>query len=306
MGPIDLCGDGSVRLTAGTGSGYTYQWKNGTLNVGQGGNVFDTDTTGNFKAVVTDPSTGCVDSTPDVQVTVYSRPAGTLTPGDTAFCEGGVVTLTVATADTGLGYRWKRGATTIPQASADFLEINETGVYTVVMTRNHLQGCSDTTTEVTVTVYPTPTPDITWDGLTLQATTGYDSYQWNTGGQGIAGATNSDFVPTSDGGYSVTVVDSNGCSTTSPVYNVTVGIGQVAAAAMPVKIYPNPSTGLVYIEAPEPVQLILSGMDGKILLREEGTTTIDIGNYADGIYLLRITDRNGMPVRTERLMKAPR
>jgi len=304
-GPVDICENDTVTLTAGSGTGYSYQWKNGGANVGTG-NIYAAYATGSYKVVVT--GTGnCMDSTQEVAVTVYSRPSGTLAPGDTAFCEGGVVTLGVSTTDTGLSYRWKNGSATIPLATADFLEVHETGVYTVVLNRTHITGgCADTTAAVTVTVHPTPEPDVTWDGLTLHADGGYASYQWNTGGQGIAGATDSTFQPAADGGYSVTVADGNGCSATSPVYNLTVGISGITMTAAQVQVYPNPSGDIVHIAAPQTVHVFLSSMDGKVLLQQQDVRAIDISPYADGVYLLKITDRNGAVIRTDRLVKALR
>jgi len=302
LGPVDICEDDSVTLTAGSGTGYSYQWKNGGTNVGTGGNTYTAHTTGNYKVVVTGTG-GCKDSTQAVPVTVYNRPSGVLTPGDTAFCEGGVITLSVSTTDTGLSYRWKNGAATISLATASFLEINETGAYTVVLSRSNTTGaCSDTTPAVTVTVYPLPAADIAWDGLILHTNGGYAGYQWSTGGQPVAGATDSTFQPVADGGYAVTVTDSNGCSKTSPVYNITVGINDLTAAGMQVRVYPNPSDGTVHIAAPVPVNVTLSGMDGRLLLQQAGATIIDIGGYAAGVYLLRISNTDGVIIGVERII----
>jgi len=305
-GPVDICEDDSVTLTAGSGTGYSYQWKNGGTNVGAGSNTYAAHMTGSYKVVVTGPG-GCKDSTQEVSVTVHNRPSGVLAPGDTAFCEGGVVMLAVQTQDTGLTYRWKNSSATIPLATADFLEVNETGVYTVVLSRTNTTGaCTDTTPAVTVTVYPLPAADITWDGLTLHAIGGYAGYQWRTGGQPVAGATDSTFQPAADGGYSVTVTDSNGCSATSAVYNVTVGVDDPAAAGMRVRVYPNPSDGMLHIAAPGPVNITLSSMEGKLLLQQAGATAIDLGSCAPGVYLLRISDAGGTVIRTERVVRQER
>ena len=296
------CAGDSVVLTAGQGTGYNYQWKNGSSNVGTNSRTYGAVTTGDYKVVVTDGATQCKDSTGAVTVTVLSRPSVTLTPGDTSFCEGGVVTLEVSTQDTGLTYVWKNDQAVVPLATASFLEINSTGVYRVIVGRSAVSGCEDSTNTVTVTVHPLPVVSTTWDGAVLHATPGYASYQWNTGTQGIAGATDSTFEPSSNGDYSVAVVDSNGCTGTSQLHNVTLGIGSTSPAAA-VHVYPNPSDGIVYISSPVRVDALLLSLDGRLLQRYEDAREINLGSYNAGIYLLRITDAQGMPVHHERIIK---
>ncbi len=306
-GPVDICEDDSVILTAASVSGVDYQWKDGTTNVGMNMNTYTAGATGSYKVVVTNNSTGCSDSTAPMDVFVYSRPVVLLEPGDTSFCNGGLVLLEVVSPDTGLTYRWKNSSTTISLATAYFLEITETGVYSVVVGRSQVTACEDSTNEVTVTVHPLPVVDITWDDVLLHATPGYDSYQWNTGGQGIAGATDSTYEPSSNGGYSVTVTDENGCSSTSPVYNVTnVSVGDLVAVGAQIQIYPNPANDVVYIVAPVPVTVILSSMDGRLLQQQTNVHMLNIGGYADGVYLLRIMDADGINVRTERIVRQSR
>jgi N-acetylneuraminic acid mutarotase len=302
-GPTDVCSGDSVVLTAGAGTGYAYQWKNGTSNVGSGNDQYVAYSTGNYSVVVTDGSTGCKDSTQEVSVIVHSRPVVTLTPGDTAFCEGGVVTLEVATADTGLTYVWKNNGAIIPLASAYFMEVDETGAYRVIVGRSQINNCEDSTNEVTVTVYPLPVVNLTWDHADIHATPGYASYQWYSGGQPIAGATDSVFHPNTNGGYSVMVTDANGCSAMSPVYNVTVGVDDVTMVATMVRVFPNPTAGEVHVEAPIPVNLMLTGIDGRLLQQHTDGRIIDMRTYPAGVYLLRITNSNGMFIRNERIVK---
>ncbi len=304
-GPVDVCSGDSVTLTAGSGTGYTYQWKEGLMNIGSGGNIYVGYTTGNYKVVVTEGSTGCTDSTQAVEVTFYNRPSGVIIPGDTAFCEGGKVTLSVSSTDTGLDYRWKKETQTISLATADFLEITETGAYSVVLTLAQVPGCADTTPAATVTVHPLPAPGITWDGETLHTDDSYASYQWYTGSQAVAGATDATWQPTADGGYSVAVTDSNGCSSTSSVYQANnVGVADMHALATQVRIYPNPSNGIVHIVSPVSVSISVFSPEGKEMIRTAAASYIDLNGLAGGLYLLRIKDASGGLIKTEKLIKA--
>ncbi len=303
-GATEVCTGETVILTATGGSGIDYQWKDGATHVGVNANSYMASVTGSYKVVATNSSTGCSDSTTPVDVFVYDRPVASLDPGDTAFCNGGLVTLEVESQDTGLTYLWMNAGTMIPLASAYFLEITETGVYTVVVGRSSVPGCEDTTNEVAVTVHPLPVVNITWDGVLLHATPGHSSYQWLTGGQGIAGATDSIFEPTSDGGYSVAVTDDNGCTATSAVYNVTkVSVAEIALSRQ-ASAYPNPASSVLYVRAEIPVQATLSTADGRSLLMQSGEKilTFDLEGYPDGLYILRITDGKGMYIRNEKIM----
>src|SRR5690606_22956932 len=227
-------------------------------------------------------------------------------PGDTAFCDGGRVVLEVASLDTGLTYRWKDGSATIPMASASFLEISETGVYSVVVGRSQVANCEDSTNEVAVTVHPLPVADITWDGALLHATPGHASYQWHTGGQPVPGATDSVYAPLSAGGYSVTVTDDNECIETSPVYNVTLDVDDLVALNRQIAVYPNPAGQTVYIASPVAVSVSLSSAAGKLLLRKDNVQKIDLGHFAEGVYMLRIMDQNGALIRYEKLIRSNR
>ncbi len=302
-GITDVCAGDSVLLTA-SGVNYNYQWRNANAVVGTGLH-YVAYTSGSYYAIATDPASGCSDTTQDVEIRVYDRPVVSLPQGDTSFCIGGLVVLDVHSQDTGLTYVWKRDEVVVPLATADFLEVDETGVYKVIVGRAAVSACEDSTNEVAVTVHDLPVVNVTWDGIELHATPGYASYQWSTGGQGIPGATDSVFTPSTNGGYSVKVIDVNGCENTSSVQNLTdVGVLNVSVlTADALDIYPNPSSGVVYIKSPVRVDVMLFTADGRLLQRITEAHQVDLGGYADGMYLLRVMDENGLPVRNERVIK---
>ena len=62
------------------------------------------------------------------------------------------------------------------------------------------------------------------------------------------------------------------------------------------KVYPNPSTGIFNISAQENVTIEVYDLVGKQIKTQEvpvGTSTIDISNYASGVYLLKATNTKG-------------
>ena len=63
-----------------------------------------------------------------------------------------------------------------------------------------------------------------------------------------------------------------------------------------IAIYPNPSTGIFNISAQENVTIEVYDLVGKQIKTQEvpvGTSTIDISNYASGVYLLKATNTKG-------------
>src|SRR5690606_33220077 len=101
------------------------------------------------------------------------------------------------------------------------------------------------TNELMITVHPLPVVNTNWDGAVLSATSGFSSYQWYSGGQAIPGATNDAYTPQSEGVFHVTVTDGNGCSNSSPAFIVKLGLDNLQFAQDKIRIYPNPTTGMV-------------------------------------------------------------
>ncbi len=300
-GPAAFCDGDSVILDAGQGSGWSFAWKRDSAPVGGNTAAYSVTLPGNYHVTVTDGNS-CSDST-SADVTVYGRPSLTVTPSDTAFCQGGSVTLQSATADTGLSYQWKDDNGIISNATAHFLQITQSGHYYVVAGSLHAGNCMDSSGIATVTVHPLPEPTIGWDGSELHTESYYSTYQWYIDGQMVPGATDSVWRAVK-GSYVVEVTDSNGCSSMSDPFRVThTGIADVRAAGQ-VKLYPNPvGEGVLYVNAPFPVHVILSSMDGRVLMQKEQPHTVDMSCLPRGMYLIRITDTNGYSVSNEKIIK---
>lgn len=100
------------------------------------------------------------------------------------------------------------------------------GTHTVTYTYTNGSGCSNSA-QIQIEVSPAPVVTITSSNngalelcvgqtMTLTATPGFGSYTWNTG-------SNTQSITVNAGGqYSVVVTNSNGCSATSAIANVTV------------------------------------------------------------------------------------
>jgi hypothetical protein len=197
-----LCNGASVTLSS---SGSTITWSNGST-----GNTLVTSVGGNYYAI---DRNSCGNSVASNTVVVTTGSCPPPSPGSSFFvCPG-----TLKQLDAGAGYEtylWSNGATT--------QKINVgPGSYSVTVTK---EGCSATSSSVTVNYYSVSIPPITPSGptticasssVTLSASGG-NAYLWSNG------ATSQSITVNTPGGYYVTVTDANGCNTNSAAVNVTV------------------------------------------------------------------------------------
>ncbi len=124
------------------------------------------------------------------------------------------------------------------------------------------------------------------------------SYQWidcDNGNAVIAGATSVSYTATANGNYAV-IVTENGCTDTSacaPI--VTVGIDDLVASDF-IKIYPNPTSGILNIDLKANGTLMLFANDGKLIWSEKvlvGRLIKDFEGLAKGVYVLRYMSEHG-------------
>jgi len=160
-------------------------------------------------------SMGC-DSIITLQLTVDTIPELSIS-GDSVICQGESTTIT---ASGGTSYLWSNGYHTA------VINVNESGRYTVTATNS--QGCSS---QMDVSVVVNPIPNITISGntticqgfSTILTAAGADTYQWNTDNTG------SGISVSSEGTYSVTCTNTNGCTSTAsvvvtvnPIFNTSI------------------------------------------------------------------------------------
>jgi parallel beta-helix repeat protein len=260
-GATSFCAGGSVTLSANSGTGLTYQWRNnGTAISGATASTYTATASGSYTVVVT--SNGCSTTSAATAVAVTSAPAATITAGGpTTFCSGGSVALSANTG-TGLTYQWRLNGNAISGATASTYTASAAGTYTVVVANG---GCSTTSAGTTVAVNAAPSATITAGGATafctggsvvLSANTGTGfTYQWRNNGTGISGATASSYTATASGTYTV-VVTANGCSTTStgttvavssaPTATITAGGATTFCSGGSVTLNANSGTGLTH------------------------------------------------------------
>jgi hypothetical protein len=184
-------------------------------------------------------------------------------------------------------------------------------VYTSDGTYTHhfhnIYGC-DSTVTLDLTFYEIA-PAITVDGFVLGVADTYNTYQWIKNSTDIPGATHPTYTVTENADYQVKVTNEQGCEGTSDIYPVTnynVHINDAIQLKKQIRVYPNPTADVLHINSSVTIMTILTTIDGRMIIQAENPKTIAMENLADGIYLLRIADKEGHWIKTEKIVKQDR
>lgn len=254
------------------------------------------NTNGDMKVIVTD-SDGCKASaevaycSPATSALIFSQQTGlfvTSVPGEIYYAE-----------DHGLEYggeeyQWTFEGVEVPGADEYQYTFSPMtpGLYSCQVT--YRSGCF---VEVFYQLCPTLTVDINLMGNTLEATAGFDTYQWYLDGTELTGETNVTITPTAVGNYTVEVADGS-CSETSSAYNYTM-VGVQEAAQLSMAVYPNPYTNLVTLNLADnqgQSEITVLDMAGRVVFSsiETGTNLqLNLEQLSDGAYILMVRSENG-------------
>lgn len=157
---------------------------------------------------------------------------------------------------------------------------------------------------------------ITIDSLTMGVTgsSTYEDFQWYKDGQVISGANDSTYTAAENGIYSVSVRSAlNGCPD-SASYEITNIIEEEeeednAIAGLDekkIRVYPNPTHDVLFIQAPTKVNATLKSVSGKVVIQVSDVQSVNLEALAPGLYFLNLTDKEGRLLHTEKLVKTSR
>lgn len=263
-GPTTICQGDAVTLTAGGGSNYL--WSTGATT-----SAINVSTGGNYYCIVSNGT--CSDTTTTIAVTVNPAPTANITAsGPLSFCAGDNVTLTADASDS---YLWSTGAIT------QSIVVTTSGTYSV--TTSAANGCTASSSPVTITVNPTPNASITASGstticqgdvVTLTAGGG-SSYLWSNG------ATSAAINVGTAGSYNC-IVSNGTCSDTTTTNVVTVNPAPTASIS---------ASGPTTFCTGDDVTLTAAAANS--YLWSNGATTSSILVSASGNYFCTVTGANG-------------
>ena len=281
----------------------SYQWYKDTSKIIGATNttLLVSSTSGNYILNVYDSVTGCTYPSSNFRVTIVPPPSAFITYYDSlTFCESSSVVL-YANSGYRFIYQWYRNGVLLTGETNDHLVVSKSGDYTVQV--NTPLGCATMSNPIRVKVYPLPTPVVIYGGPRVLSTQKYYTYQWYWNNIKIDSfAQSRNYYVFKDGAYSVEVTDSNGCTAKSDVYLYSLGVNDPSLAAA-IKVFPNPATDRIAIESPVAVHAKLTDMIGRTLYEENNAREIPLGQFAEGMYLLTLTDKDGNLIKVEKISK---
>jgi hypothetical protein len=201
-----------------------------------------------------------------------------------------------------------KGGASFPYTISNLISITETDIAATAPGSYYFfydwevspSGCPSARVPVTGTInqdVSKPTITETAKVLSAPAGTGY-TYQWYKDGLPISGATSQTYKPTQDGSYTVKVTNAGSCSATSDSYPYIANGIVTNALDAAVRIYPNPASEAIYVEAPlngsNVINLQVYSVIGKLVYQETYTNNgqahlVNVGGIAaDGIYFIKL------------------
>ncbi len=308
-GPTTFCIGNNVTLSTVLVAGNTYQWYSGpSISTaiaipGATTSSYTTTTPGYYYVSVTS-SAGCTSNSYFTPTIVSVIGNIQITHTGLNICWGSYVNLSlgISASTTGITYQWKLNGANIPGATSSTYNADVTGSYTCHIV---VGGCTQTTLPVSVKVNPLPNPVITYGGGYLMTGPYYTSYQWYKSLIPISGANSWRIMPTVKAEYSVIVRDTNGCLSQTTIYRldtIILGTNDIITNNLPI-IYPNPTTGKVFINYSSKLHITVSGLDGKQLLDYASANEIDMTTLPTGTYLIVLYDEEGIRLMTQKVIK---
>lgn len=298
-----ICSLDSLNARAISATATRWQWsRNGTALPADTNSTYVLKSISGSYTVRVRDNAGCqsAPSTP-INLTVNPSPTANITyTTPLTFCQGGGVVLNAQT-EPGNRVQWITNGIAIQNDTLPYKNVMTSGSYSILI--NNSFNCSNSSPTIPVTVLPAPQPAITRNGLTLSVVNGpFSTYQWYRNNLPIAGATQSTYTATTNGGYAVRVTDANTCEATSS--NIVIGtVSVVNTIAGQLKLYPNPTTSVLNIESPVAVRVVVRDVTGKTLLTATEATQVDLASFADGMYLVYVFDGSGQLLLTEKVTK---
>ena len=237
-------------------------------------------------------------------------PSANFTASQSSVCQHACVNFNNFSLDA-VSWNWNFPGATI-QSSTDHnpagICYDTVGVFPVYLVVFSTSGIANTLIRqdyITVNARPA-VPTVTTNGTFLTSSFA-TAYQWMFNSTPVINANNQTYFAAHTGYYSVVITDANGCTAVSDsVYIGITGINNTTNESE-WSVYPNPSKGIFNIhfdrhEMNHP-QLEVTDITGKVLIHSQplqsiqGTATIDLQHFSNGVYFLKITDESALTIQ---------
>ena len=218
-------------------------------------------------------------------------------PVSEVYCEGDVLEVNSLSLDYVEEHQWYLGGWLFSESSAAQVTLP----YGEPLPLSYVASnpiCVDVES-TTVDVLAPPEAGFTVYENTLVSVPG-QAYQWYYNGVPIPGATDQEYEITTDGSYSVAIMDFNGCTTLSGALNLlVVGLEELTKDFV---MYPMPTRDLLTVELPSSVsvQWQLSELSGREVCSGSASGKrweLDLRALPAGLYLLKVEWASGQFVQ---------
>jgi hypothetical protein len=296
-----LCGQDTLFITAASGNAYVWLLGDSIL-IGEESAVLQVSAPGSYSAQLTDAA-GCVVFSQAIEVLSFEAPVVLLEPtGSVNICSGQTQLLDVQSS-AALSYTWLLDGVEFLTDFMNALEVSQGGVWTVIIEDEN--GCTAQSEVLELTVLEVPTPVITAGELTsagqLLLSDAAAGHQWFLNGETIPNATNSEYLATEDGIYSVVSIEDVCESEVSDGFEVVLG-GVSALLTEGISAFPNPcsdqlrvvfghTSGTGYTVYDASGRVVFSGVVAQM------QTTIDVQSWSAGMYSIS-TDQGARAIFT--------
>jgi hypothetical protein len=305
-GPTNVCAGLTLSLAESVAGGVWSSANPAFATVGSSSGVVTGVSAGmvNISYTITSTS-GCSNATGYLVNIGLPMPSLTILPlGSATLCHGNPVNLSVVTSDPGLTFQWADATGDILGAISSTYVATSIGSYSVTVNNNGT--CSHTYPPINVINQPHPV--VSYDSSTRLLSTGtYATYQWLQDSVIVTGANASIYSPGPAGGiYRVLVSDGNGCFDTSDAVLVPMFINvsnHTTVNDKDITIYPNPASSVLHIDAPVKVFVSIVSPDGRVVIERKEAISINVGQLADGMYMIMVYDENNMLLKADRFTK---
>lgn len=138
---------------------------------------------------------------------------------------------------------------------------------------------------------------------TLMVASGYASYQWFLNGVAMPGETDSTLQVSSNGNYRVAVTNRFACTDTADTYVVNNVSVKGVSYGKEIRMLPNPASSKVYITGAQPQLVLVSTLDGRVVINKQQTSEILVGDLPGGMYIITVYGEHGAILLKEKLIK---
>ncbi len=255
-------------------------------------------------------SNSCGSMTDSVAVSVQvALVAGTIS-GPSVVCQGATITLT----DAATGGIWS-SSNARATVSAGVVTGISGGMDTIKYTVSNACGSAVATKPISVIALPYPGVisgfTSVCEGNSIALTETVTGGLWSSSNTSVATVSAGLVAGVAAGSTTISYSVSNSCGSRSATHAVTVvpaslcgtSVSSTASNTSDIAIYPNPAVNVLIIDAPVKVNVQILSVDGKVQIAQNGITSIDVSQLADGVYMVLIYDETGGLLKTSRFAK---